>query len=255
MDLELESKRALVVAASSGLGYAAAKALVREGAKVIVCSSSQSRIQSAADALGPDVIPFAADISNPEDVRNLAREVGGIDILVTNAGGPPAGAFSDLSAAQWKAGIDGVLNSVLELCRCFLPGMAEREWGRVIMITSVAARHPMDGLIVSNTVRAGLLGLIRTLSREYGPHNVLINAVLPGFTATGRLLELAEERASKTGVGKEEIRRSWEREIPLGRIAEPGELGDVVAFLCSERASYITGTALAVDGGYARGLP
>lgn len=255
MDLGLESKRALVVAASSGLGFACARSLVREGAKVIVCSSNHDRIQSAAATLGPDVIPYVADISNPEHVHRLAREVGGIDILVTNAGGPPAGDFSDLTAEHWKAGIDGVLNSVLELCRCFLPGMSERDWGRVVMVTSVSARHPIDGLIVSNTIRAGLLGLVRTLSREYGPSNVLINAVLPGFTATERLLELARERAAKTGKSEEEIHKSWVVDIPLGRIADPGELGDAVAFLCSERASYITGTALPVDGGYSRGLP
>jgi len=255
MNLGLESKKALVVAASSGLGLACAQALVREGAQVRICSRDRERIRKAASSLGPDVIPYTADISKTAQVKRLAEEVGGIDLLVTNAGGPPAGDFADLDHEPWEQGIQGVLTSVLELCRCFLPGMAERGFGRVVMVTSVSAHQPLDGLVVSNTVRAGLLGLVRSLSREYGSRGVLVNAVLPGFTATERLLELAEERAAKTGSSEEEIRRSWEEEIPLGRIAEPRELGEVVAFLCSERASYITGTALPVDGGYSRGLP
>ncbi|MHC4942704.1 MAG: SDR family oxidoreductase [Planctomycetota bacterium] len=263
MDLNLKSRKALVVAASSGLGAACAEALSREGAKVAICSRDPERIREAASVMekktGNPVIAFPADISDPEAIEGLARQVrselGGLDILVTNCGGPPPGDFKDLSRDQWEVGINGILVSVLELSRAFIPDMTAQGWGRVVMVTSVSARHPIDGLMVSNTLRAGLLGLVRSLAREYGSHGVLVNCVLPGYMATERLIELAAERAAKAGISEEELRARWEAEIPLQRIADPAELGNVVAFLSSDRASYVTGSAITVDGGYSRGLP
>lgn len=263
MDLNLKNKRALVVAASSGLGAACAQALAREGAEIAICSSNTERIRTAGrkieETTGKSVVALTADISDPEQLTRLLEEaresLGGIDILVTNCGGPPAGNFSDLTRDDWEKGFKGVLLSVLDLCRNVIPEMASRNWGRVVMISSVSARHPIDGLIVSNTLRAGLLGLVRSLTREYSGKGVLINTVLPGYMATDRLLELARERAAKAGITEEALRKSWEQEIPMERIGDPSELGDLVAFLCSDRASYIAGTAVSIDGGYPRGLP
>jgi 3-oxoacyl-[acyl-carrier protein] reductase len=263
MDLKLKGRRALVVAASSGLGRACAESLAREGANVAICSREKQRIWAAAkrilDAAGTPVVPLVADISDSGQVAALADEVrqklGGADILVTNSGGPPPGDFSELSRVDWEDGIQGTLISVLELCRAFLPGMAAQGWGRVVMIASASARQPIDGLIVSNTLRAGLLGLVRSLAREYTPHGVLINAVLPGYMATERLLAFARKRASAEEKSLESIQAEWNKNIPIGRIGDPSELGNAVAFLCSEAASYITGSALSVDGGITRGLP
>jgi 3-oxoacyl-[acyl-carrier protein] reductase len=263
MNLNLKSRNALVIAASSGLGAACAEALSGEGANVAICSRDLDRIRGAAAAMekktGNPVLPITADISDLGSVEELAgrvkSELGAPDILVTNCGGPPPGDFKDLSRTQWEEGISGVLVSVLDLCRAFIPSMAAKGWGRVVMVTSVSAKHPIDGLMVSNTLRSGLLGLARSLSREYGPQGVLVNCVLPGFMATQRLNQLAAERAAKAGISEKALRAGWEADIPLRRIADPAELGDVVAFLCSERASYVTGSAIMVDGGYSRGLP
>lgn len=263
MDLNLKSKNALVVAASSGLGAACAETLAREGANVAICSRETRRIKQAATKIkrttGRTVTPFVADIADSKEVERLAAEVidkmGIIDILVTNSGGPPPADFSDLSRSDWEDGIQGTLMSVLELCRAFIPGMMTRKWGRVVMIGSVSARQPIDGLVVSNTIRAGLLGLVRSLAREYSRYGILVNAVLPGYMATERLLSFAKKRAAKEKLSSESIQETWEKGIPLGRIGNPSELADAVAFLCSDSASYITGAALSVDGGSSRGLP
>jgi 3-oxoacyl-[acyl-carrier protein] reductase len=263
MDLNLHSRKALVVAASSGLGAACAEALSAEGAEIAICSRRREKIEQTGRAIsektGRPVTALTADISDPAEIGRLVdaarQSLGKIDILVTNCGGPPAGTFSDLSRQDWEKGIQGVLVSVLELCRSLIPDMVTRGWGRVVMVTSISARQPIDGLMVSNTLRAGLLGLVRSLSREYSDKGVLINAALPGYMGTERLHELARERAVNAGISEEQLRKGWEAEIPLGRIGVPSELGDLVAFLCSDRASYITGTAIPIDGGYARGLP
>ncbi|MDQ3604861.1 MAG: SDR family oxidoreductase, partial [Gemmatimonadota bacterium] len=179
---------------------------------------------------------------------------GQIDILVTNAGGPPAGPFEQHSAEAWRQAVRLNLESVLNLVRAVLPGMKERGWGRILNVTSIAVKQPVEGLILSNSVRAAVTGFARTLANEVAPFGVTVNNVLPGYTRTERLDELAGSISQRRGITTEEARAGWEREIPAGRLGEPREFAALAAFLASERASYITGTSIPVDGGWTRSL-
>ena len=262
MDLGLQNKAALVAAASKGLGRAVAEELAREGARVAICSRNQTLIEQVAGeiagATGSEVFGLRADVSRTEDVEKLVSAVAGrfgtIDILVTNAGGPPPGTFDTLENSAWTDAFHLNLLSVVDLCRAAIPYMKANRWGRIINVTSISVKQPVDGLLLSNSLRAGVVGLAKTLSKELGPDNILVNNVCPGFTMTDRVDQLANATAERTGVSREDVFRDWESTIPLGRIASTAEFAALVAFLASERASYITGTTIPIDGGAVQGL-
>lgn len=243
MDLELGGRRALVLGSSGGLGKAIAQTLVREGARVAVCSRDEARIQATAKELGAEV-GLALDLGVPgngrEVVRRAVAALGGVDILVTNTGGPPSGPFLKTSLAQWQEGFQSLFLSAIESIQEALPAMQAAKFGRILMVTSVAAKEPMKGLLISNGLRAGLLGLMKSLSDEVAASGVTVNALLPGYTATDRMRQL--------GVTDERVAT----EVPARRMGRPEEFAATAAFLASNLAGYITGQAIAVDGGWLR---
>ena len=262
MDLGLKNKVALVAAGSRGLGRAVAEELAAEGASLLLCARDAQTLAetaaSIAESSGAHVLAVPADVTVIDDIKRLVEagieRFGQIDILVTNAGGPPAGTFDKLTREQWDEAIKLTLLSAVELARQVLPGMKERRWGRIINITSIAVKQPVDGLLLSNSLRAGLTGFARTLANEVAPDGITVNNVLPGYTRTERLEHLVEFMAEKQGISVEDFRGTWEKEIPMGRLGDPRELAATIAFLASERASYITGTSIQVDGGWIRSL-
>jgi 3-oxoacyl-[acyl-carrier protein] reductase len=262
MDLGLNNKVALVVASSTGLGRAVAEELAKEGASLIICSRNTERITKTAaeiaDATGAHVLAVTADVSLPTDVQRLVESglarFGRIDILVTNGGGPPAGKFESLTTEQWEAATNLILFGAIELARQVLPGMRERRWGRILNITSICVKQPVDNLVLSNSLRAGLTGFARTLANEVAADNITVNNILPGYTRTERVEELANMMAEKQGITAQEFKTKWEAEIPMRRLGEPHEFAALAAFLVSERASYITGTSIQVDGGWIKSL-
>lgn len=258
MDLGLRGRSALVAAASRGLGRAIAEELAAEGADLTVCARGADALHEAADALraaGARVTAVAADLTDPADVERVVRAAteayGGVDVLVTNTGGPPAGPFESHSAEVWRQAIAQNLESVLNLVRHVLPGMRARRWGRIVNVTSIAVKQPVEGLILSNSLRAAVTGFARTLANEVAADGITVNNALPGYHRTRRVEQLAE-RTAQAGGG--DAVAKWEREIPMGRLGDPREFAALVAFLCSERASYVTGTSITVDGGWTRGL-
>jgi len=261
MDLGLSGKVALVAAASRGLGRAVAEELAREGARVVVCARGADALREASDAIratGATVVDVVADLSTAEGIaavtgRALA-EFGRVDILVTNTGGPPAGPFEHHSSEAWSAAVQQNLVSVVELVRAVLPGMKERRWGRIINVTSIAVKQPVDNLILSNSVRAAVTGFARTLANEVAPFGITVNNVMPGYTRTQRVDELAARNASLRGTSADEELAVWEKQIPMARLGEPAEFAAMVAFLASERASYTTGASIPVDGGWIKAL-
>lgn len=262
MDLGLKGKVAIVAAASKGLGYAVALELAREGAEVAICARTAADLERAAaelgQATGRAVFWQALDVTDAVRVQKFVEAVekrfGRVDICVTNTGGPPAKKFLELSTEDWRAAVDQMLLSAVYFAREVLPRMRKNRWGRFITITSVSVKQPIDGLLLSNSVRAGVTGLARTLANEFGPDGITVNNVCPGYTRTERLDELAGKLAADAGVPPEKILERWSAQIPLGRVARPEEFAAVVAFLASERASYLNGISIAVDGGLARGL-
>lgn len=262
MEMGLENKCAIVCAASKGLGRASALALARDGARVVMCARTAATLNAAADeiraATGATIVPIVADVSLATDVDRLidqaARALGGIDILVTNTGGPKSGPFESLTDADWSSAVDSLLMSVVRLCRGVIPHMRRRGGGRIIHVTSVSVKQPIDGLVLSNALRAGVTGLSRTLANELAPDRILVNCVAPGYTRTDRVVELAEAAAAREGTTAQAVQRRTEEQIPLRRLGTPAEFGDVVAFLASDRSSYVTGTTLQVDGGFVQSL-
>jgi 3-oxoacyl-[acyl-carrier protein] reductase len=261
MDLGLKDRVALVAASSQGIGKAVAMALAREGTKLAVCARTASAISAAADeiraATGADVLARPTDVTDYDAVRRLVAETlerfGRIDICVTNAGGPPSKTFAETTLEDWASAVNLNLMSTVYFAREVLPLMQKQRWGRFLTITSVSVKQPIDGLVLSNSVRSAVSGLVKSLSNEYGPYNVLVNNICPGYTRTERLTGISARLAQSGGVTVEQIQQRWTSQIPLGRLAEVEEFAGVVAFLASERASYITGASIAVDGGWVKG--
>lgn len=262
MDLGLTGKVALVAGASRGLGRAVAETLAAEGARVSISSRDESAIAAVAREIeakhGSRVSARAVDVTEASQVNDWVERVtdehGRIDVLVANAGGPPASRFESTDADAFRAGLELNLLSTVHMCHAVVPTMKAQRSGRIVAIMSISIKQPVDGLILSNTSRAGVNGLMKTLANELGPHGIGVNVVCPGYTRTDRLVELASRLSANEGVPEEAIYKRWTDGIPMGRIGEPEEFASVVAFLCSERASYVTGTCLQVDGGAVRSV-
>ncbi len=262
MELGLDGKVALVCASSQGLGFAVAEELASQGTTIILNARHDDTLQDACSRVREGnavrVFGIPGDLSKADDVERIVaggiERFGRIDILVTNVGGPPAGTFESLSREQWRQATDLLLSSVLDLTRLVLPGMKERGWGRILNITSIASKQPVANLMLSNALRAGIAGFSKTLASEVAPFGVTVNNILPGYTRTERLEELIEFLSEKEGISSDEVRNRWETEIPMKRLGEPAEFAALAAFLVSERASYITGTSVAVDGGWTRSI-
>jgi 3-oxoacyl-[acyl-carrier protein] reductase len=262
MDLGLRGRVALVAGASRGLGRAVAEELAAAGTELVLCSRGEGPLKEATDAItrvhGVRAIACPADLGDPaqtERVITTAMDTfGRVDVLVTNTGGPPPGPFESHSREAWHAAVRQLLDSVLDLTRAVLPGMKERRWGRIVNVTSIAVKQPVENLILSNSIRAAVTGMARTLANEVASYNVTVNNVLPGYTRTERVEQLAAHNAAARGTDKAAAFAVWEREIPMGRLGEPREFAALVAFLASERASYITGQSIPVDGGWIKSL-
>ena len=246
MDLGLQGRRAAVAAASQGLGFEAARALAEEGVRVAVCGRDRVRIEEAASRIGAAAIPMVADVSGAEGgmafVAAAREALGAVDILVTNAGGPPGGDFASTPIERYPDALDLNLMSVVGMCTEAAPPMREQGWGRIIAITSLSARQPMPDLILSNTARAGATAFLKTLAREVAPDGVTVNSVQPGVHATGRSRSIYANIDEVAGT------------IPAGQLGRPEDFGAVCAFLCSSQARFITGAAIPVDGGAYAGL-
>jgi 3-oxoacyl-[acyl-carrier protein] reductase len=262
MDLGIKNRTALVTAAGRGLGRAVAERLSREGARVAICSRNPEEIEKTgvaiAGATGGQVLAAACDVTDAAQVSNFVTrinaELGPVEILVTNAGGPPAGLAADFTPDHYRDAVELNLMSTISLIYEVLPTMKERGWGRIVAITSVAAKQPIGNLILSNTARAGVLGFIKTISAQVASQGITVNSVLPGYTRTERVEELAEAYARANETGTDRFYEMVESDIPAGRMGKPEEFANAVAFLSSEAASYITGVSLPIDGGFTRGL-
>ena len=258
---ELGDKVALITGSSTGLGFAAAQALVRRGARVAISSRGGEKLERARRRLvesGSEVIALPCDIRDQRELEDLVSEVeiqlGPVDILVPNGGGPRVKPAAELDDADWQDALPLALLFVPRLCRLVLPGMRRRGWGRIVAINSISSRQPIPMLALSNALRPAVLGYLKTLALEVAADGVTVNAVLPGYTRTERQIELAEARAQEQGLTADEVLAAQGSEIPIGRVAEPNEIGEIIAFLCSPNASYLTGEFVSVDGGFVRGL-
>jgi 3-oxoacyl-[acyl-carrier protein] reductase len=262
VDLGIAGKTALVCGSSAGLGRAIADALAAEGCRVAVNGRDEERLNHAVALLAQrhdtEIAGFRADVSVPAQATDLVEQVaqrfGSVDILVCNAGGPAAAPFTQTPVGSWQAALELNLLSTIHLCRAAVPLMRQRRWGRIVCLTSVAARQPIQGLILSTTARAGVLGFAKCLSDELATEGITVNAVCPGYMHTDRVTDLVEQRAAQTKRDSNQVLAGYVADIPAGRMGEPDELAAAVAFLASDRARYITGVALQVDGGYVRSV-
>jgi 3-oxoacyl-[acyl-carrier protein] reductase len=262
MDLGLKDRVALVAASSQGLCKAVAWGLAREGARLALCARTESVLLATAEEIRretcTDVVACKVDVTVRDQVRRFVADCAGhfgrLDICVANAGGPPSKGFADTTIEDWHRAFEVNLMNTVYLAQETLPLMQQRRWGRFIAITSVSVKQPLEGLVLSNSIRCGVSGLLKTLAAEYGPFNVLVNNVCPGFTKTDRLMELAAALAARKGTTIQQIEAEWASQVPLKRLGEPEELANTVVFLASERASYVNGISVAVDGGYLKGL-
>jgi 3-oxoacyl-[acyl-carrier protein] reductase len=262
MDLGIKGKTALVVAASKGMGKASALGLAGEGARVVMCARGEAALQDAAAEVkrqtGAEVLAVAADASRAADISRVVAEArrafGGVDILVANVGGPPPGPFEQMTDEQWKAAFEQVHLSTVRFIREVLPHMKASRWGRILAIQSSSVKQPVDGLVLSNGIRPAIAGLFKTLAGDLARDNITVNLVLPGRIMTDRFLEHQRDRAKRAGVTLEKQMEMSSADIPMGRIGTPDEFAAMVVFLASARASYVTGTAVQVDGGLIRSI-
>jgi len=264
MNLGLESKVALVLASSKGLGFACAKGLYEEGAHVVICSRSnenlnhaKKQIESSQSLISDNkVVSVVADLMYEDQIKNIVEktlgEFGRIDILVHNAGGPPSAPISKITQENWSNSIDLNLRSFIRICDLIVPIMQKQKSGRILAITSVSVKQPLNNLVLSNTTRLGIVGYAKTLANEYAKNNILVNVVCPGPNLTDRMKEIISKMAQDSGKAEDEVKNAWTEQIPLGRMGTPEEFANLVVFLASEKASYITGTVIQVDGGFVK---
>ena len=262
MDLGLKGRGVIVAASSQGIGLATAEAFAREGAQVAMCARTEKTLHEAAGKIrtetGAEVYAEPLDVTDGAAVQRFVEQVakrfGRIDVCVANAGGPAAKNFLSISTEEWRKAVDMNFMSVVHLAKAVLPYMQRHRWGRIITITSVSVKQPITDLVMSNAVRAAVVGLVKSLANEVGKDGVLVNNVAPGYTATERLKELAGVRALAAGTAPEKIYESWAAETPVRRLGDPKEIADVILWLASERAAYVTGQTVLADGGFYRGL-
>jgi 3-oxoacyl-[acyl-carrier protein] reductase len=262
MDLGIKGRVALVAASSQGIGLATAEAFAAEGCRIAMCSRTDRTLQAAAEKIrqqhGAEVYAEAFNVTNAAAVSRfvtaVAAKFGGVDICVTNAGGPPAKGFLAASLEDWQKAIDANFLSNVYFAREVIPHMQRKKWGRIITITSITTKQPVTDLVLSNAVRTAVVGLVKSLANEFGKDGILVNNVGPGFTATDRLKELAKARSAATGKPEQEFLDAWAADAPLKRLGDPRELAETIVWLASDRASYITGQTVLVDGGMYKGL-
>ncbi|HZU23860.1 MAG TPA: SDR family oxidoreductase [Terriglobales bacterium] len=262
METGLKNRGVIVAASSTGIGRATAEAFAREGAQVAMCARTAETLNAAAKAIreryNSEVYADAFDVTDSGRVKRFVEQVhkqfGRIDVCVTNAGGPEAKPFMAVEPHEWRHAIDLNLMSTIYLAREVVPHMQRRRWGRIITLTSVSVKQPVAELVMSNAVRAAVVGLVKTMANELGKHNITVNNVGPGFTETDRVRQLAAMRAEAGGVAAEEVISRWAAEAALQRLGQPEEIADAIVFLASERAAFITGQTLLVDGGYYKGV-
>ena len=262
MELGLKNRVAIVAASSQGIGRATAEALAAEGCRVAMCSRNEQALRAAAEQIRKqhkaEVLASTVDVTDPDAVHDFVAETvakfGSADICVTNAGGPPAKGFLAATLEDWRKAVDANFLSAVYFAREVIPHMQRKHWGRIITITSITTKQPVADLVLSNAVRAAVVGLVKSLANEFGKDGILVNNVGPGFTATDRLLDLARRRSAAQGKPEKEIIDGWAAEAPLKRVGEPRELADTIVWLASERASYVTGQTILVDGGAYKGL-
>jgi len=265
MDLGLKDKVALVLASSKGLGFACARGLYEEGANVIICSRSEENLKIAKERVEASgsissnnkVFSIVADLMYEDQIKSLVekklKDFGRIDILVHNAGGPPSASIDRISEEEWSNSIDLNLRSFIRITDIVIPIMKKQEYGRIIAITSVSVKQPLNNLVLSNTTRLVVVGFTKTLANEYGKNNILVNVVCPGPTLTDHMKELIDNAVKDTGKTYEDVEKTWIDPIPLGRLGKPEEFANLVLFLASDKASYITGTVIQVDVGFVKG--
>lgn len=261
MNLGIEGRVALVAAGSKGLGRAVALELAAEGVHVAIFARGRDAIDATVAELrdrGVRAEGYVADVTRVEDIERVVTStesaLGAVDILVTNSGGPKSGPFETLTADDWDNAARVLLTSLVTMTRRVLPGMRERKWGRILAITSIAAKQPVEGLMLSNSLRAAVTGFAKTLANEVAVDGVTVNTLLPGYTRTDRVVDLAAQMSRTSGQSRDEVFGRWEAEIPMRRLGAPDEFAALAAFLASARASYITGQSIAVDGGWVRSL-
>lgn len=258
MDYRIDGKVAMVAAASKGIGLATAKALAAEGCQLSICSRNEETLEEAAALISPDTRTYVVDVTNPDDLtwwhEQTVEDLGPVDILVTNTGGPPAGSVWEMTDEQWQSGVDSTLMNIIRLCRLVVPHMQGRGWGRIVHITSLVAKQPSLTLPISSTLRAGITALTKVQGIELASSGVTVNGVLPGHTLTDRQMHLVELRSEREGITVDEALTKQASELPIRRLAQPEEIADVISFLCSANASYLTGQSIAVDGGAITGV-
>jgi 3-oxoacyl-[acyl-carrier protein] reductase len=262
MNLGLKDRVALVPASSQGIGRATAEAFAAEGCRVAMCARNQQTLQAAAEKIrkqsNVEVFPQAFDVTNAAAVSRFVAAVtekfGSVDICVTNAGGPPPKGFLAATLDDWQRALEANFLSTVYFAREVIPHMQRKRWGRIITLTSITTKQPVADLVLSNAVRAAVVGLVKSLANEFGKDGILVNNVGPGFTATDRLKELAKARAASSGKTEQEILAGWAADAPLQRLGDPREVAETIVWLASERASYITGQTVLVDGGMYKGL-
>jgi 3-oxoacyl-[acyl-carrier protein] reductase len=262
MELGLKNRVALVAASSQGIGRATAEAFAAEGCRVAMCARNPQTLQAAADKIrkerGVEVLTEAFDVTDAAAVSRfvaaVAQKFGSVDICVTNAGGPPAKGFLSATLEEWQRAVELNFLSTVYFAREVIPHMQRRRWGRIVTLTSITTKQPVADLVLSNAVRAAVVGLVKSLANEFGKDGILVNNVGPGFTATDRLKELAKTRAAASGKTEQDLFDGWAADAPLKRLGQPREVAETIVWLASERASYITGQTLLVDGGIYKGL-